>query len=71
MHMCTTCVRDLGGQEKGSCILHLELQMVVSHHVGVGKETPVLCKSSRALLTMEPSLYSLKTKYFKKIQGPM
>jgi hypothetical protein len=32
---------------------------VVSHHLGSGDQTPVLCKSSRYLLTPEPSLRPL------------
>jgi hypothetical protein len=27
--------------------LKLELQMIMSHHVGIGNQTQVLCKSSK------------------------
>lgn len=35
----------------------LELQTVVSHHVGPGKQTSVLCKSNQVLLIFESSLH--------------
>lgn len=47
------CARGLGDQEMVSYTLKLELQGVVSHHVGLGSQTQVLCKGNKALLTTE------------------
>jgi hypothetical protein len=49
-HVCSTC----GDQKRGSDLLELELQMVVSCHVVAGNTTQVLWKGS--LLTTESSL---------------
>ena len=45
--LCHTCVRCAGGQEKTLDSLELELQLVVSCHVGARNQTQVLWKSSR------------------------
>lgn len=36
-----------GGQKRASSPLELELQMVVSDHVGAGNRTSIFCKSSK------------------------
>jgi hypothetical protein len=54
--MCTPCVLSaLGGQREASDLLELELQMVVSDHVGAGNQTWVFYEN---LSTSEPSLQS-------------
>ena len=46
-----------GGQKRVLDPLELELQMVVSHHVGARNQTQVLCKQEQLVfLTSEPSL---------------
>ena len=39
----------MGGQKKASDPLELELQVVVSHHVGTGHQMPVFYKAASAL----------------------
>jgi hypothetical protein len=41
------CPVSRGGQKRALDPQELELQMVVSHHVGVGEQTWVLCKSNK------------------------
>jgi hypothetical protein len=43
--LCITVMQCLEKQEKGVVPLESELQMVVSHHVGAGNQTWVLCHS--------------------------
>ena len=41
--LCTSCVFGAcGGQKRALDALELELQMVVSHHMGAGNQTQVL-----------------------------
>lgn len=44
-----------GRSEEGTAPLELELGMIVSHCVGAGNGTQVLCKSNKALIS-GPSL---------------
>lgn len=47
MHcICGWCLQS---SEEGLTALELELQIVMNHQVGSGKQTPVLCKSNNAL----------------------
>ena len=46
MYVCITCVPGAYGGPKASDPLNLELQMVVSCHVGAGKQTNALYKST-------------------------
>lgn len=48
MYIWTTCILDAHeGQKRVLDVLELELWMAVSHHVGSGNQTPVLCMSSQ------------------------
>jgi hypothetical protein len=50
MYICVLCAcSTLEGQRRASDTLGLELQMVVSHQVGAGKQAQVLLKSNSAL----------------------
>jgi len=45
--MCITCILGTHeSQERTLDVLELELQMVVSHHVGSGNKIPVLCMTA-------------------------
>jgi len=53
-----TCVSHAplmsSGHKRALDTLELELQMVVSHHVGAGNETQVLCKSKLSEPSLQP-----------------
>lgn len=48
LHVCTCTTYLHGGQKKALGPLGLELQVIVGHHVGAGKQTQVLSKSSKS-----------------------
>lgn len=51
--LCTTCVSGAqAGQSRVPHTLELEFQMVVSHHLGAGGLTQVLCKNSPSALSL-------------------
>ena len=59
MYVCAPCVQLMPMVVRMYGIpLELELQMVVSHHVGAGYQTWVLCKR-RVILATEPSFWLL------------
>lgn len=48
VHICTIYVPDdHAGQKRVSDNLEMELQTVVSHHMGAGNLTQVLCKNNK------------------------
>ena len=57
-HACATYAQPgaCEGQKRASNLLELEIQIVVSHHVGVGNRTQVIWRSSQYSLSSEPFL---------------
>ena len=50
MYVCVPCVPGAGGgQKRASYLLELELQMVVNHHVGAGKQTQACWESGQCI----------------------
>jgi hypothetical protein len=47
MSVCTCVYGACRGHKRASDLLKLEAQVVVSHHVGSGNQTWVLCKSNQ------------------------
>lgn len=45
--MCTACMPDALRGQNSLYHLELDLQMVVSHHVGAGNQIQVFCKSNK------------------------
>ena len=65
--MCTICISDAsGGQRKAADLLKLELRMIVSHHVGSGNQTWVICVSNESSTT-EPSSQTLSLIFIVKL----
>lgn len=49
-YMHTMSMPSAQGQKRVWDVLELELQMVLSHHTGAGKQISVFCKSSKSFL---------------------
>jgi hypothetical protein len=45
MYICASCAHSIHGGQKALDPLELELQMVVSHHMGTGKWTAAIALS--------------------------